>query len=671
MSRPGAQSLPRRLGDRTSSLCCCRRDPEQEVNSMGGRLGRKRRGYNVSEPKENRTAAESTENPEVKQIEPENKVSSKDQFKTIGEQQPASEAPKQADERPGERETALVTVDVETAEINNVAVVSTSTELPHGSQMQENVISAGLVEAAKQLPDQAEQCPLPEAGVQSSAIPEIGSAAEVPDVAVPSEPQTKEVPENGSNGETLKSDLDTGKSVPEIPEDPSPEKSSLGDQTVTNLDEQLEVYPCGNLNVQVDPGKILEGVSGETLHAAMSLPVSHEAPLQPTLKEIETSVQETRSESPVKCDFSKEDEEPKLAAIIEETPIDVVLKNEVALCADLEKDVTEPDTKDEAQGVVGEPLHSTTQVTPDSGEPSDCVQDNSACGSSNAAETEDHSQSLEGSGNASVDSCSVTDTVQVDLVAAESVPENTCPSIEKLTETSHEQTVELIGCQDSIEEISLLKTNSELIPDIKLTVYGEGLQEEEEKDDTQPAPVDETIALDTNTDPQPPNEVLDENQSTLRSAEVGLEMHKSSDQEIVKLETSGDPAPECGSSGPIEEVLAKVNTEETSSTENSTAFVDAGKPTESITSKTEDDNHPESSVTNGTTPDGELRNQSKVEVIGQITTAEVEEDLQASSSEPIISNTTEQVIENLPAEESCLALDNQTLNSGPLDVNVE
>ncbi|XP_072926538.1 uncharacterized protein [Hemitrygon akajei] len=667
---------------------------------MGGRLGRKRRGYNVSEPAESRTAAESTDNPEVKQVEPKNKAVSKDQVKTTGEppEQTASEAPKQADEGAGEKQAALITTDVEAAEISEVAVVSTS-ELPHGSEVQGEVNSSGLVEAEKQLPDQTAHYPLPAAGEPTNATVETDLTAEVS--------------ENGSNVETLKPDLELGTSVTE---DISTEKSNLGDQAVTSLDEQLE-ESCGNLDVEADLGKVLKGVSEDASYTAVSSSVNHEAPSQET----EMSVQETQLESPVKCDSSKEDEEPKLTAITEETPIDVVLKNEVAMFAVMEKDVIEPNTGEEIQGADNEPLHSTTQATTDFGQPPDCAQDNSTSGGSCVAEIEDHGLSLKESESPSVDlsqvhSGSVTDAGQADPVTAESAPEDNCPSTENVTETSHEQTVEVIGCQDSmktqsvidagqpdpvttksapednstnmenvtetsceqsvepigcqdsVEEISLLKTSSELIPDIKLTVCGEGLQEEELKDDTQPVPVDETVEnidQDANIDPQAPNDVQDENQSALDSTEITLEMHNPSDQKIEKLETSGDPTPESQSSALVEEVSVEVNTEEINSTENCTD----GKLTESITSKVEDD-HPETPVPNGTTSDGELKNQNQVEVTGQNITAEVEENVHVSGLEPIASKTTEQMIENL-SQESCLALNNETLNSGSLDVNVE
>ncbi|XP_078257858.1 uncharacterized protein LOC144594829 [Rhinoraja longicauda] len=638
---------------------------------MGGRLGRKRRGYNVSEPKENKSSTESTEKPEVKHNEPENKGAAKDQFKATSELQPGGEAPKKVDEEPGEKQTTLVTADVEVTERSvNAVVGSASTELARGSETQENVTPASLVEITKQMPDQEEHCASTEADVRSNAVPETGSADEVPDESMSSktEPETNEIPD----GETLKSNLDAGETLTNIAKDPSTGKLSLDEQVALNLDEHLEGNLSGNLGVQADADKVLEGVSAEVLHTATPLPVNHEAPLVPAPKEMETSIPETQPESPVKCDFSKEDEEPKLGAIIEETPIDVVLKNEVALCADLEKDVTKPSTQDKAWGKVVEQQNSTTQITPDSGEQSDCVQDILALEDSKVAELEDHSQSLKGSGNvavdmAQVDSCGVTDAVQADPFAGESGPENTCLSTE-MTETNYEQTVEPVSCQDSIE-ISLLKTNSELIPDIKLTVYGEGLQEEEVKSDAQLAFVDEAvenIVQDTNVNPQPPNEVLEENGSLLHSVEVAPENRESSDEEMIKLETSRDPAPENPTH--LEDVSTKVIAEKTSSTENSTVFVGGGKLNESITSKIEDD-YPEISVTNGTTLDGEQRNQGTVED-GQSITGEVES-LQTSSLEPIVSKTIEKVIENLSPEESCLDSGNQTLHSGPLDMNVE
>ncbi|XP_069758139.1 fap1 adhesin [Narcine bancroftii] len=677
---------------------------------MGGRLGRKKRGYNVSEPKESRAAAESAENLEVRQNVPENQAASKEQVKTTDlPKQP--ECPVKADERPGEKQTALVAAGVKTAELNAaVATGSTSAELD-GSKMQENAVSDGLVEATKQLPDQAEE-PLLRVAVQSTALPETNSAAEGPDAPVPSEngPQCKEIPDCSSNGAAEVSDVlgpsknepqseetpdcssngaaevsdalgpsknepqseetpdcvsngEMGESVTEITDCCSTEKPSLDDQAVTNA----EVNSCDNLAVEADPGKVLKGISEEISHNSMALPVSPEPLLQCDPK-IETSIQELQSESPVKCEL-EDVEASKLAAIVEETPIDVVLKHEVATCADLGKGATEPSTRDAQGEAVGEPLHST-KITSDSEEQPDYAQHNSH--GYGASVLEDRSQSLKGSGNAPVDtsqvvSCSVTDTVQADPVV-ESAPVNASPSLEKVTETNCEQTVEPISCQESIEEISLLKTNSELIPDIKITVYGEGLQEEEMKSGAALAFASspdklESVALVAGADPQPPNEILPENRSTLQSAELELETLISSDQEMVQLETSGCPTPESGSSACVE----KVSNEDSGSTKNFASFVVDGK---SAISKSEDDNPPKVSVTNGTM-DGELKNQSKVETIGQSVTAEVEENVQANGLGPIGSKTTEQVIENRPPEESCLKLENQTPNSGPLDVNVE
>ncbi|XP_078281969.1 uncharacterized protein LOC144608248 [Rhinoraja longicauda] len=79
---------------------------------------------------------------------------------------------------------------------------------------------------------------------------------------------------------------------------------------------------------------------------------------------------------------------------------------------------------------------------------------------------------------------------------------------------------------------------------------------------------------------------------------------ESSDQEMIELETSGDPALE--NQAHHEGVSTKVIAEKTSSAKNSKVFVDGGKLNESITSETEVD-CAKISVTNGTTLDGELR----------------------------------------------------------------
>ncbi|XP_067853627.1 uncharacterized protein si:dkey-56m19.5 [Heptranchias perlo] len=713
MSCPTSHSVQSRLGGWTRSLCCCRGGEAQSVNSMGGRLSRKKRGYNVNDPKESKTTVESTENPEVKEEEPENQDASKEQLKTTGElseEKPETEAPKIADETPAEKQTDLVTADVKTeakptADVPTLSGSTDSDNLDRSSDVQESVTSTSLVEATKAVPDQLLVIDDVPPEVQSSSTPDTGSRAEVIDVPVLSEVQSSVIPDSGSNGETEdKSALDKG-SVTEAPKDPSTEKSSLGDHAATQLveDEQLEENNCVSLeDIKVESDKVLVKTSAEKFHDVMSEQESivsqEKVSLESNLKEIEDPTQAMKSGAI-----------PKLAEIAEETPIDVVLKNEMAKCADLlEKDIVGPDTQDEGQKV-SEPLHPTVQIVADvkteqsaeySIEKADHMQDSSIQENGNVKVFEAHNQLLESSGNISVDtssedSCSAPKGV-TDVVQAESIPENVChPKAEKeVTETKYEQTVELISHQESIEEISLLKTSSELIPDIKLTVYTEALQDEKiemtaelpskgSTDETLPKSVPDTTA-----DPLPLKEVLAEKQLTsseleeVSSVEMVLETKVSSDQEMVKLdETVEDPVPESisspnvGAPSPTE----VIKTRKTSSTNG--VFVDGETSQNESTSKTEEDSLSEIPVANGTSVDevrGQSESTSKAEVYDQIETAKAEEHLQAASSDelksdPIECKTTEQGNANQPLEESgCLKLDNQTLNSGLLvDVNAE
>uniref|UniRef100_UPI00398E90E9 serine-rich adhesin for platelets n=1 Tax=Pristiophorus japonicus TaxID=55135 RepID=UPI00398E90E9 len=682
---------------------------------MGGKLSRKKKGYNVNDPKESKTTAESTDNPEVKPDEPENQDAAKEQFKITGElpeEKPETEAPKIASETPAEKQTDLAVADVKTEEkaTADAPAVSVSADLAHSSNVQESATSTNLVEATRPVPDQAEHCLVTEAEVQFNSTPGIDSSAEVLDVPVPSEceTQTGVTPVRSSNGETQeKPALDN---VTEASKGPSMEESSLGDHAATKLVEdgqQLEETSCVNLeDIKVESGEVLEKISLEKFHDEMSVPesIASEEKVKVDCREkekIESSIQEIRSESRVKCIPPEEVEIPKLA---EETPIDVVLKNEMASCADnLEKVTVGPDTLDEGEEkVVSESLHPTGQIVADvktehSIEKSD-IQENHKVELSEAL-----SQLLEGSGNLSVDtskedSCSapkgVTDVVQAKSngpLAAESAPETVGPNSEKeVTETRYEQTVDMIN-QDSIEEISLLKTSSELIPDIKLTVYTEALQEEKMvictelpskgSTDDQTLP-EESIVPDAISDPQPLNEVLAEKPST-SLVEMVFETPVSSDQEMVKLdETLEDPVPESRSSPSIEgpSPTEVIKTEETCSTKTENGvFVDGEKNQSESTSKTED-NISETSVANGTSVDevrGRSKSTSKTQANGRSEATIAEENLQADTSEelksgPIECKTIEQVKTNQPLEESgCVSLDNTTVNSGQQDVNAE
>ncbi|XP_078400792.1 uncharacterized protein LOC144682235 isoform X1 [Cetorhinus maximus] len=697
MSRPAAQSLQSRWSEWSRSLWCCRGGEAHSVNSMGGRLSRKKRGYNVNDPKEGKTAAESTEDPGVKD-EPENKDASKEQLQKpeaeLPEEKSETEAPKMASETAAGKQTDL-TPDVKIEE--QAATDVPATDLAQTSDVQESITPTNLVKATEQPANQVEHQPATETEVETTPTPDNDLSAEVPNVAVSSEGKTQTgVTTCGPNEETQEKPVLDEMSMTEASEDPSTEKLSLGDHVATKIDsEPLE-------NSYVDPEDTTEE-SGKVQkfcqEMSMQEPIeSQDTSLQTTLKEkVESSILETKSESGVECVPPKETEIPKLPEITEETAIDIVLKSEMTRCADLEKNIVGPDTQDEIQEkIVSDSLHPTVQVavktepTKHLVENSDHMQDGSGQGDSNIVFA-DQSQLVEESGNLSVDTSSapesVTDVVPAESkdpmaecapktvgtpesatdivlaeskhpVVAESAPETTPNTGKEVTETRCEQTPELISKQDHVE-IALLKTSSELIPDIKLTVCTETLQEEKMEISTEltsKESTDENFVSDA-TDPHPLNEVLAEKQSISCSAEM------STDQ-VVKL----DPMPETISSPNLESPTDVVNTEETSSTKTENGLsVDERSQNES-TSKTKEDNLPEASIANGNPVDNGVKDHSKstsqAEVNGQSETTKAEE------NQDSISNTTEfksieQVNTNQLAEESGnVKLDNQTLDSG-------
>ncbi|XP_067904981.1 fap1 adhesin [Heterodontus francisci] len=671
MSRSAPHSVQSRFGEWSRSLCCCRGEA-QSVNSMGGRLSRKKRGYNVNDPKESKTTAESSENPEVKPDEPENSDASKEPVKTteveLPEEKPETEAPKMASEIPAEKQTGLATPDTKT-ETATVPALSASTDLAHVSDVQQSVSPQNLLKATKP-PDQVEHCLTTEAEVQSSCT-DIDLTTKVLDVPVPSggETQIGAIPDSGSN-EEIQEKLVLDKET-SVTEDPSTEKSSLCDYATTKIMEDKQLEENSHVNPedsQVESSEVPERISAMSMHE--SIVNQERASLQSVLKEkIENSVQEAKSESG--CVPPKEAEIPKLSEITPETPTDI-LKTEMSRCAELEKNIVGPDTQDESQEKVSESLHPTVQVVADvktepfaehSLESPNYMREN--------INVEAHSQLMEGSGNLSVDTSrensvpeSVTDVFPAeskdpvaectpetggapenghvvsaesnDPLVAESAPETFSNAEKEVTETNCEQTPEMISHKDHAEEISLLKTSSELIPDIKLTVYTETSQEKIEintelptkgSEDDGTLPEESLVSDSTNSHP------LVEKQSTTCSVEMVLEK-VSSDKEMD--DALKDPLPESKSSPNVSAEVIK--TEETSSpkTENGVP-VDGEKSLNESTSKTKEDNEVSGTVANGTSVD-EVRDHSKstskAEVNGQ---NETEADgLQGSTSDLVI-----------------------------------
>ncbi|XP_048402144.1 uncharacterized protein si:dkey-56m19.5 [Stegostoma tigrinum] len=681
MSRPSSQSLQSRWAEWRSSLCCCRApEPNADNNSMGGRLSRKRRGYNVNDPKESKSAAESTDQPESKDV-------SKEQFKT-----PEAELPvQQPDEAPKITETTAgnqidTTVTTEGKAANDAQ--------DHEAALSSEATCTNSVKATEQPSQEGHQTT--KAEIESSSTACISSSAEVNvpvsseevplNVAAVSSPneEAQEKPvlpsKHESEGLNLPTDKqESGHAAPKITEDNKQPKSGV------------------NLDAEVQSSQASEGIA-ETSEQELTK-------TQGSLSEqAESSTLETKSE-PGAENVPHETETPKFSEITEETLIDLVLKNEMAKCADIQKNLSGPGSMDEVQDkMVSESTH-TIQVVADlteTAENSDQSQDGSGQGVTNKV-PEDQGQLLGSSGNLSVDTLreeSVTDSVPVELKDPEidpvpnivSVPEAThvvtqspdpvmaeCapgtpppvtevipagspdPTAEcspetlphpkkELSETRLEQTLEM-SHQDSAE-IALLNSSSEKIPAIKLTVYTEALQEEKIEMDTEPMTKESLNHFDTN-DPDPQNEVLPEIQSTSCSAEL------ISEQEIVNVgNTSEHPVPESQSSSDVgEQSLADLTkTEATVSTEPENVSVDAASSQTEKTSL-------ETPIANGTPLDARVEDSSKSmsKINGQDATAE--DSLQDKNCdmqrEPTKHKSIEQADRNRSLEES-----DQTLDSG-------
>ncbi|XP_038662151.1 uncharacterized protein si:dkey-56m19.5 isoform X3 [Scyliorhinus canicula] len=715
MSRPTPQSLQSRWGEWSRSLCCCRGREAHSVNSMGGKLSRKKRGYNVNDPKESKTA-ESTEGPEVKD-EPENQDASKEQVAKpeaeLPKEKSETEAPKVAGETVSGKQTDLVTPDVKTiASVPVTDVVQTSglqegvpatdvvqtsglqevvpatdvvdpvpatvlvqvsglqegvpatdvlqtsaadadlmaglqglpaTVLVQASGLQESIVSKNLGNSiSEQPPNQVEHHP-----VESSHAPHIDLNADASDVMQLNEQKTGQVAVCEETQATPV--LEMSMTSP----DPSAEASSLCDHVATKImksDDQLKNSHASPEDTIGKPGEVSESHDGVSP--------------QSTLKEkIESSTQATPPESGAECVPPKEMETSKLP-VSEETAIDIVVNNEIARCVEMEKNVVAPGTRDEIpEKVLSESICPIVQTLADVKtepaehciEKSDHIQDHVVQEDSEKVFV-DQSQLTEGSGNLSVDTsreASVTDVVLLESkdplaecppemvstaesaiqIVTEFAPETSSDPGKALTETRSESTPD-ISHQDGVE-IPPLKTSSELIPDIKVTVYTESLQEAAEINTELAKGSTGDEALVSDTDPHSPN--------------------------VGKLEnTSEDISPSRADA---------IQTEEPSSTktENGFSVVDPN----GSTVQTGVANLPESSVTNGAPVDNGVRvidhsKTGQIEVNGQSEMTKAEENIQDGISDPAARcKSVEQVNTNQPAEESeCLQLDNQTLDSG-------
>ncbi|GCB61737.1 hypothetical protein scyTo_0011367 [Scyliorhinus torazame] len=612
---------------------------------MGGRLSRKKRGYNVNDPKESKTA-ESTEGPEVKD-EPENQDASKEQVvkpeAELPEEKSETEAPKVTGETISGKQTDLVTPDVKTIPSVPVTdVVQTSgllegvpaTVLVQASGPQERIVSKNLVNSiSEQPPNQVEHHP-----VESSHTPRIDLNADASDVTELNEQKTGPV----SVCEETQAKPVLEMSMTSL--DPSTETSSLGDHVATEImkgDEQLKNSHVSPEDTIGKPGEVSESQDGVSP--------------QSTLKEkIGSSTQATRSESGVECVPPKEMGISKLP-VSEETPTDIAVNNK------MEKNVVAPGTWDEIpEKVLSESICPIVQTITDVKtepaehciEKSDHIQDRLVQEDTGKVFV-DQSQLTEGSGNPSVDTsreATVTDVVLLSKdpvavcppetvstaesaiqIVTEFAPETSSNTRKALTETRCEPTPD-ISHQDDVE-IPPLKTSSELIPDIKVTVYTEGLQETIEINTklAKGSTGDETLVSDT--DPHSPN--------------------------VGKLEnTSEDHSPSRADA---------IQTEEPSSTKTENVFsvVDPN----GSTLQTGVANLPESSVANGAPVDNGVIDHSKtsqVEVNGQSEMTKAEENIQDGISDPAARcKSIEPVNTNQPAKESGrLQLDNQTLDSG-------
>ncbi|GCC20900.1 hypothetical protein chiPu_0019470 [Chiloscyllium punctatum] len=703
MSRPGAHSLASGWSVWRSSLCCCRApEPNADNDNMGGRLSRKKRGYNVNDPKDSKPATESTDQPEVKQDEPESRDVSKEQFKIpeaeLPDQQPDG-APKTTGETTAGNQTDLTTVTIE----SKAGIDPQDNEAVHSSEAQESATFTNSVKATEELSQEEH---LTKAEVESS-MPGIVSSAAV-HMPVPSEEKPSDMvavcsPDGEAQEEPI---LDTEGSVTEVSNLPT-EGRFHSDHAAPKIMEDSPQSPSSvSPDAKVETGQVPE----ETAEMSMQELTKTQDSLsqQPAVKEpAESSDLEIKPEPGVE-NVPHEDKTPKLSEITEETAIDVVLKNEMAKCADLEKNVLGPCSKDEVQEkLVSESILTTDQIVADlkteTVENSDNLQDGSAQGLT--TELLDQDKVLEGSGNLSVDTLkensvpeSVTDLVPVDpkdsdtdhapentlhivtkspdSVVAECAPElitpvtgkeviparspdstavecapRASPNVEKEVSETKSEPIPEQSCQDSAE-VDLLNSSSEKIPAIKLTVCAEASQEEKVEMDTELTTKESTNVFDT-TDSDPQNEVLPEKQSTSYSTELSL------DPEIVEVgKTSELPvtesrgSPDLGEQGPTD----MTKTEAAVSTEN-------GPVVDGVINQSEKTCLGETPVPNGTPLDTEVGDFSKsisqVEVNGQNEPAE--EHLQGKNcdmkSDPTKCKSIEQVDGNRSLEEPDQILD--------------
>ncbi|XP_060693551.1 polycystin-1-like protein 3 [Hemiscyllium ocellatum] len=669
---------------------------------MGGRLSRKKRGYNVNDPKDSKPVAESTDQPEVKQDEPESRDVSKEQLKTpaaeLPDQQP-DEAPKTTGETTAGNQTDLTTVTIE----GKAGIDPQDNEAVHSSEAQQSATFTNSVKPTEELSQEEH---LTKAEVESS-VPGIGSSAAV-HVPVPSEEKPSDMvavcsPDGEAQEEPT---LGTG-SVAEVSNLPTEERFHSDHPAPNIMEDSQQSHSSVSPDAKVETGQFPEEIAEMSMQELTKTQDSLSQ--QPAVKEqAESSDLEIKSEPGVE-NVPHEDKTPKLSEITEETAIDVVLKNEMAKCADLEKNVLGPCSKDDVQEkLVSESILTTVQIEADiktETENSDNLQDGSAQGLT--TELLDQDQVLEGSGNLSVDTLkensvpeSVTDVVPADpkdpdtdhapentfhvvtkspdSMVAECAPElitpvtvkeviparspdptavecapRASPNVEEEVPETMSEPIPELSCQDRAE-VALLNSSSEKIPAIKLTVCTEATQEEKVEMDTELMTKESTDVFDT-TDSDLQNEVPPEKQSTSFSTELSL------DPEIVEVgKTSELPvtesrgSPDLGEQGPTD--LTKTEAAVSTETENG-SVVDGG------ISQSEKTCLGETPVSNGTPLDTEVgdfgKSISQVEVNGQNEPAEeyLEDQNCDVKSDPTKCKSIEQVDGNRSLEEPDQILD--------------
>ncbi|XP_042196248.1 titin-like [Callorhinchus milii] len=611
---------------------------------MGGKLSIKK-GCGAGDSKKNKATAEAADNPDVKQSDQPKEDSPQTQPKAADS--PAENASENEKSAAGEKSADLVVLDSKTEK--PIADVTASQprdvqDLASGSDVQEKSNSANVVVPEEKNSDASTEEP------ESSTAPALRAEVQETSIEIQVASVTKEAVQTSSAASVIPATPVKETTVAEISADQKPSLSSpTATHPIEDANNMENVHPekdsFANLETKVkDCEETPNSGQRDVISESKLFGEQENMSLETTDKETGSSFTQGL-EPEVQCVITDKGAEIPTLDMAEETPIDLVLKNEMAKCPDLlEKNVIEtPQTPAEApEKVESEPAHSVQVVAPDvktqqsPEHPKELADVQGSTGNVTIPEDQLPEGSVESKEDCGQTRKDVAEPIQEDKLSSDPVmaePTQTVssPKAEELISIpTHDHTVTKTVLPDSTAEISLLKTSSELIPDIKLTVYTEVFEEEkveshyEEPSHKVPTPEEippkaVNAGSDMKTDSNPLNEAIVEPESVGSEAIVqegktdAQETKESFDQLATKSELTDPSCAGPEPSSPRQLVNSTEEHKETNSatTDNGVTLDSEEKGEKESTSETV--NVQETSIVNGTSADSGKNDAGKAE----------------------------------------------------------